>query len=189
MFVIQVKKEHDTWYAVWVSSLGKRYLAPTSGTPNGAAQWKSYSGALNALDKHRDSLSKHGETSVVEIDPDDLKYDYFNVGDQIIIAQLDANQNQISNSHWDVITRRAFTSFSVGDSAYQIETVSDLEFPYAYRISGGEFAFINEENLEKFRVKQSINSIIKQIKNLPYTHQLEKDLKRVIENNQENEKR
>ncbi len=184
MYVIQIKTEKDTSYAVWTSSLGKRYLAPTSKTPNDAAQWKTYSGVLNALKKNRDSLSKKGEVSIIEANADDFKCDYFNVGDQVIVAQIEVTQ--IVNFHRDTIDRRTSSGFAIGKSAYKIVNQSSLPFPYAYSLTGQDFAFVNEEDLDKFRLKLSVENLVKQIEKLEYSRQLEDDLKRIIEKYKEN---
>ena len=175
MYVIQIKTEKDISYAVWVSSLGKKYLAPTSGTPNGAAQWKTYSGAANALDRNHKFLSAKGEVSVLEIDDSDTQYKRFNVGDSVCIARIE--DGRVTDLHQAEITKRNRAAFWVDKDRF---TVS-FHNPSCGYGEGNLMAFDNEENLENFRFKKSIDSLLKTIEKLEYSRQLEEDLKQIID--------
>jgi len=175
MYVIQIKTEKDTSYAVWTSSLGKKYLLPTSETPNGAAQWKTYSGAMNALDRNHKFLSTKGEVSVLEVIDDDTQYKRFNTGETVWVARIE--DGLVSNLHKAEITRRNRIAFWVDKDSF---AVSSQNSAWGYG-ENNLMAFDNEEDLEKFRLKNSIDSLLKTIEKLEYSRQLEDDLKQIID--------
>ncbi|WP_413167694.1 hypothetical protein ACL6C3_13490 [Capilliphycus salinus ALCB114379] len=182
MYVIQVQTENETWYAVWVSSLGKKFLLPASTLLEDAAKWKTYSGGLNALDRNYKFLSAKGKASVLEIENNDneTQYKCCNIGDSVIVARI--KNGQIFDLHQAEITKRSRTSCWIDKDKF---TVSCHNYNWGY----GEdnlMVFENEKNLEKFRFKHSIENLVKQIEKLKYSPQLEEDLKRIIEQYQEN---
>lgn len=180
MYVIQIKTEKYTSYAVWTSSLGKKFLLPTSELPQDAAKWKTYSGAMNALDRNYKFLSAKGEVSVLEIDDSNTQYKRFNVGDSVIVARI--KNGQVFNLHEAEITKRSRTLCWVDNDKFTISC-------YNSNCGYGEdnlVVFENEDVLEKFRLKNSIDSLVKQVEKLEYSRQLEEDLKRIIEKYKEN---
>ncbi|EAW35211.1 hypothetical protein [Lyngbya sp. PCC 8106] len=179
MYVIKIKTEKDICYAVWTSSLGKKFLLPTSESPEDAAKWKTYSGAVNALDRNYKFLSAKGEVSVLEIDDSNTHYKRFNVGDSVIVARI--KDGQTFNLHEAEITKRSRTLCWVDKDKF---TVSSYNPNWGY----GEdnlMVFDTEDDLEKFRLKNSIENLVKQIEKLEYSRQLEEDLKQIIDKHQQ----